>query len=79
MKNKIKEYWKWFDLYVTHLDVAMLNGITSILMILGLIYISDFWWMWFLLYANIVSGLLNWFLSWKKDEYNRRKGKKNHV
>ena len=66
----------WFDEHVTHLDVTIINLIVSVVMSICLIIGKRVWWIWFLLFVNIVSALLNGYLSWKKDEFNRRKWRK---
>ena len=48
--------------------------VLSILIIIG----DRQWWLFVLLFANIVSLVVNLFCSWKEDEFNRRKYRKEN-
>ena len=60
----------------THLNVAILNGSASILLGIVVMLGYDMWWLSLLLVLNIISMGANLFVSWKQNEFNFWRKKK---
>jgi hypothetical protein len=71
----MRKWIKWINENVYHLDVATLNAIASVVLFVVLYWIYDSVWLWMLFIANVVLALMNYFMSWYEDEFNKRKWK----
>lgn len=73
---------KWLNKFtqrVSYLDVAILNYFASIFLCMGIILEKRYWWVYLFLFLNIISMISNLIMSWKKDEFNRRKYKEKQL